>query len=201
MDTAVQLPWRGMASPSERSAQAGTLSEFEATALPVMQDLYRAAVSMLRNATEAEDLVQDVYLNAWKSFHRFEPGTNIRGWMFKILFHRLHHHRRKWFQLRLLKEEENFLAEQLVAEEPISDRLTDDEILRAVGELTPEYRSVLLLADVEEFAYREIAEMLKIPVGTVMSRLNRGRKQMRKLLEGRAASEGIANLRDKAKQP
>jgi RNA polymerase sigma-70 factor (ECF subfamily) len=202
MQAALPLLWKGMESQAGRSArsQSNALSEFEAVAVPILPDLYRAASGMLRNPTEAEDLVQDVFLNAWKSFHRFEPGTNIRGWLFKILFHRLHHYRRKWFQMRLLKEEETYLAEQLTAEEPVPEQLTDREILLAIEELSPEYRAVLLLADVEEFAYREISEMLKVPVGTVMSRLNRARKQMRQKLAARAAEEGIANLRDQERK-
>ena len=173
------------------------LADFEALAVPLLPDLYRAAVSLLRNAAEAEDLVQDTFLHAWKSFHRFELGTNIRAWMFKILFNRAHHTRRKWFRVRLLKEEEEFVVEQLVAEEPIQDHLTDDEILGALDDLAPEYREVILLADVEEFTYREIADMTEVPIGTVMSRLNRARKKLRDSLGERARQEGIRNLRDR----
>lgn len=176
------------------------LSDFEAIAVPLMPDLYRTAASLLRNPTEAEDLVQDTFLHAWKSFHRFELGTNVRAWMFKILFHRVHHTRRKWFRMRLLKEEEEFIAEQLIAEEPIKDHLTDDQILGALDDLAPEYREVLLLADVEEFTYREIADMIEVPIGTVMSRLNRARKKMRDSLGERARQEGIRNLRDRGEQ-
>ncbi|MBM3725995.1 MAG: sigma-70 family RNA polymerase sigma factor [Acidobacteria bacterium] len=174
--------------------------EFEAAAMPHMNDLFRTACGLLGNRTEAEDLIQDVYLNAWRSFHRFEPGTNCRAWMFKILFHRLHHHRRKWYQMRLLREGEEFLEENLPATEPIPEKISDKAILAAIDKLAPEFREVLLLADVEEFAYKEIAAMLDVPVGTVMSRLSRARRQMReRLTEYARDSYGIANVRDEKK--
>ena len=171
--------------------------EFESAALPHLNDIYRTAFSLLRNPTEAEDLAQDVYLNAWKSFDRFQPGTNCRAWLFKILFHRLHHHRRKWFQFKLAKEDEVF-EEKLVAEPPVPDRLTDEEVLAAIERVPREFRAVLLLADVEEFAYKEIAETLEIPMGTVMSRLSRARKLLRVELAHVAAGMGIGKRREMA---
>ena len=86
------------------SGQKIKLEDFEAAAMPHFDDLYRTAVRVIGDRTEAEDLVQETYLQGWKSFHRFEPGTNCRAWLFKILFHVIHHHRRKWFSLNLVKD-------------------------------------------------------------------------------------------------
>ncbi len=172
------------------------LQEFESVALPLLPDLYRTASAMLRNQTEAKDLVQDVYLHAWKSFHRFQAGTNCRGWVFQILFHRLHHHRRKLLRFRLLSENEQFREDNLVAEMEVPERLTDAEVLAALDVLSPEHREVVLMADVEQFSCREVSEMLGIPMGTVMSRLSRARTKLRVTLAGPAAAFGIGQARE-----
>src|SRR5882672_4854266 len=90
--------------------------EFEGAALPHLNDLFRTALRLTRDRAEAEDVVQETYLQAWKSFHRFEPGTNIRAWMYKIMFHVIQHHRRKSYRLVTLKEEEEFVFDQLAYE-------------------------------------------------------------------------------------
>ena len=167
------------------------LQEFETVALPLLPDLYRTASAMLRNDTDAKDLVQDVYLHAWKSFHRFQAGTNCRGWVFQILFHRLHHHRRKLLRFRLLSDNEQYREDNLVAEMPVPERLSDEEVLAALDVLSAEHREVVLLADVEQFSCREVSEMLGIPMGTVMSRLSRARAKLRATLAGPAAALGI----------
>jgi RNA polymerase sigma-70 factor (ECF subfamily) len=167
------------------------LEDFEAAAMPHFDDLYRTAARVIGDRTEAEDLVQETYLQGWKSFHRFEPGTNCRAWLFKILFHVIHHHRRKWFAASFAKDGEELLAEIVTYEPPIPDRLTDEDVLRALDKLPPDFREVILLADVEEFSYREVAETLNIPVGTVMSRLSRGRRLLRLQLADLAKSYGI----------
>ena len=153
--------------------------EFETAALPHLNDLYRAARHTLGNQTAAEDVVQETYLQAWKSFHRFTAGTNCRAWLFKILFHVIHHHRRKNWRLQTLGESEEFLLDTLTYEAPLPERLRDEDVLAALERLPENFRAVILLADVEEFSYKEIAQMLSIPIGTVMSRLNRGRKLLR----------------------
>jgi RNA polymerase sigma-70 factor (ECF subfamily) len=111
--------------------------------------------------------------------------------LFKILFHVIHHHRRKWFNLSLFKEGDDFLEDTLVYEAPIAQDLNDEEVLAAMDKIPQHYREIVLLADVEELAYKEIADALNIPVGTVMSRLSRGRKLLRKELSGFAESYGI----------
>jgi RNA polymerase sigma-70 factor, ECF subfamily len=158
------------------------VNDFETIAMPHMNDLYRTARRTLGSQTEAEDVVQETYLQAWKSFHRFEPGTNIRAWLFKILFHVIQHHRRKAYRLVMLKEEDEFLFEQLTYEPPVPEELRDEDVLAALDKVPEHFRTVILLADVQEFSYKEIQEMLGIPIGTVMSRLSRGRQLLRNYL-------------------
>src|SRR5689334_24861948 len=101
--------------------------EFEAAAMPHLADLYRTATRLLADSTKADDVVQDVFLQAWKSFDRFEVGTNCRAWLYKILFHVVHHHRRKWFNVRMVKESEEILDQVAASPEPIPENLTDAE--------------------------------------------------------------------------
>jgi RNA polymerase sigma-70 factor (ECF subfamily) len=175
-------------------AKSCTVAQFEAEALPHLNDLFRTAVRILGDRNRAEDVAQEVYLQAWKSFDRFEPGTNCRAWLFKILFHCVNHHRRKWFRFPVLKETEEFLEANLVAPSPIPDQLKDEDILAALDRIPAEFRSVVLLVDVEEFAYKEAAEILSVPIGTVMSRLSRGRKLLREQLTEVARSYGIGAM-------
>ena len=153
--------------------------EFETVALPHLHALYRMAARLLGDSTKAEDVVQEAYLQAWKSFARFEPGTNCRAWLFKILVNTIHHHRRSWFNLRRVRESEEILEQTAVRAAPVPERLAQGEILRALDRLPADYRAAVLLSDVEEFSYKEIAGMLDVPKGTVMSRLSRGRKLLR----------------------
>ena len=167
------------------------VNEFEAAALPHLNDLFRTALRVVGNRTEAEDAVQETYLQAWKSFHRFEVGTNCRAWLFKIMFNVIHHHRRKLFKFRLVDDAEETLENTLVYEPPIPQHLTDEDVLAALESIPRQYREAVLLADVEGFSYKEVAETLGVPVGTVMSRLSRGRGLLRQHLAGFAESFGI----------
>ena len=159
--------------------------------MPHLNDLFRTALRMTGERGQAEDVLQEVYLQAWRSFERFEAGTNCRAWLYKILFHCVSHHRRKWFRFPLLKETEEFLEANLAQPVSVGERLTDGDVLKALDEIPPEFRSVVLLVDVEEFAYKEVAGILGIPIGTVMSRLSRGRGLLRKRLVEVARSYGI----------
>lgn len=170
--------------------------EFDAQALPWLDEIYRTAVGLLGNREHAEDLTQDVFLNAWKSFDRFEPGTNIRAWLHKILVHRASHFRRKIYREQPFGNidsdgnNENE-TEDIPTEVSLPDHFSDRHVMEAVTNLPGPFREVLLLADVRDFSYKEIAEMLAVPIGTVMSRLNRGRKQLRASLLGLAREKGI----------
>jgi RNA polymerase sigma-70 factor, ECF subfamily len=168
------------------------VEEFEAVAMPHLADLYRSASFLLQNAPEAEDLVQEVYLEAWKSFHRFQPGTNCRAWLFKILFHRLHHLRRRLIKASKVQAFAHPAdQDKVVAEPPVPREIRDDDILLALAKLPSDFREVVLMADAQEFSYKETAETLKIPLGTVMSRLSRGRKLLRLELTEVARQYGI----------
>ena len=168
------------------------VEDFEAAAMPHFFDLFRTARLLAQDSAEAEDLVQEVYLQAWKSFHRFEMGTNCRAWLFKILFHRLHHFRRRW--VKAAKEEAFESPEEqasVAAETPVPQEIRDRDVLNALEKVPVQFREVVLLADVQDFSYIEIAETMKLPLGTVMSRLSRGRKLLRQELAAIAVSYGI----------
>jgi len=157
-----------------------SIEAFEAEALPHLNDLYRTAVRLVLNRDEAEDLVQETYMQAWKSFDNYETGTNCRAWLYKILFYKIdHHRRRKYTQWKYIKEGDETIRATVAYEPPIDQTLRDEDMLNALDSLPPKYREVVLLADVEEFAYKEISRLLNIPIGTVMSRLNRGRAKLR----------------------
>ena len=155
-----------------------------------MAALYRAACSILHSRSEAEDAVQEAYLQALRSFDRFTPGTNCRAWLFRILFHVISHQRRKWFG-RLIFSEREELEQTAVYHEPVGEQLTDDEVIQAFRKLPQQFAEVVMLADVHEFSYKEIQETLGIPVGTVMSRLSRGRQLLRGHLAGCGVRAGI----------
>src|SRR5689334_20805548 len=189
------LPQTSGAFAMDNSASSAA-DRFEAEAMPHLNDIFRTATRILGERARAEDVAQEVYLQAWKSFHKFEPGTNCRAWLFKILFHCINHHRRKWFRFPLLKETEEFLEAKLTYSPPIPGHITDEEILAALDRIPADFRAAVLLVDVEEFAYKEAAEILSVPIGTVMSRLSRGRKLLREQLVDVAKSMGIAAVRE-----
>lgn len=167
---------------------------FASEAMPHLKDLYRTAVRLVREPSAAEDIVQEVFLQAWKSFESYETGTNCRAWLYQIMFFKISHHRRslamqsKFFQS---DDEEGTLFAHAAASEPVSQSLTDEDIIAAVDDLPAKYRAVVLLADVEEFDYKEVAQILQIPIGTVMSRLSRARTQLRQSLAAVAPQYGI----------
>jgi len=175
----------------DEASAVTTADRFEAEAMPHLNDIFRTATRLMGDRARAEDVAQEVYLQAWKSFHRFEPGTNCRAWLFKILFHCVNHDRRKWFRFPLLKEAEEFLEANLTAPASVPDSLTDEDILAALDRIPSDFRAAVMLVDVEEFSYKEASEILTIPIGTVMSRLSRGRKLLREQLSEVARSYGI----------
>ena len=164
--------------------------QFELEAMPFHRDLYRTALRLMQDSGKASDAIQETYLIAWKSFDRYERGTNCKAWLYQILFNVVRHERRNWFKW-ITGREEDASETILVAPEPISDTLEDRQILRALDRIPRQFREVVLLVDVEEFSYKEASEMLTVPIGTVMSRLNRGRGLLRQELASVAASYGI----------
>jgi RNA polymerase sigma-70 factor (ECF subfamily) len=189
------LPQFPLAALGNQNSDRARLAEFEGAAMPHLDDIFRTALRMSGDRSRAEDAVQETFLQAWKSFDRFEPGTNCRAWLFRILFHSVHHHRRKLFRFPLVKDAEEFLEANLPAPEPVPENLRDEQILSALERIPRDYRAAVLLVDVEEFAYKEAADILRVPVGTVMSRLSRGRKLLRGQLAEVARAYGIGTPR------
>jgi RNA polymerase sigma-70 factor (ECF subfamily) len=165
------------------------LTEFEELALGYSDQLFRVALRLERDYGRAEDLLQETYLHAWKSFHRFESGTNLRAWLYKIMFNRYYSERRQ--ERLLLIPTEETVAETIAFDPPTPPHLTDEEVLMALEKLPREFQLLMVLADIEELAYKEIADVLSIPIGTVMSRLHRGRKLLRMELAGYARQAGF----------
>jgi len=164
--------------------------EFEAVALPHLNDLYRTARRLLDEKAGAEDIVQEVYLQAWKSFHSFERGSNCRAWLFTIMFNTIHHYQRKWPGLQPSEADVAF-EEKVPYTPPVPETITDEDVLTALDRIPTEFRAVVLLADVQEFSYKDVANILNIPIGTVMSRLSRARRILRDELAAVAQSYGI----------
>jgi RNA polymerase sigma-70 factor, ECF subfamily len=175
---------------SQMSPADDRLAVFEAEAMPHWKDLYRMAVRMLQSPERAGDAVQEAYLLAWKSFEKYEVNTNCRAWLFQILFNVVRHERRNWFKWITGKEEDLAMTDQ-PSPPSLPDALTDSAILSALDDLPEQFRAVVLLTDVEEFSYKEASEILNIPIGTVMSRLSRGRALLRTQLEEVARSYGL----------
>ena len=164
-------------------------ASFESEALPFHADLYRLAKWLLRNQAEAEDLVQETFVEALRSFHRFEQGTNCRAWLIKIMYHLLSKRRRESNRLRVVGDVDEQIAETVLP--AASGDLGGEEVLNALKRLPQHYQEVVILSDVEELNYKEIADALSIPIGTVMSRLSRGRSLLRSELGNYARSLGI----------
>ena len=179
-------------------SKAKNSADFDAAAMPFLNEIFGVAARLVGNRAEAEDLVQEVYMQAWKSFHCFELGTNCRAWLFRILFNKHHHHRRNLLRWKRNKTDEVNLDRIPSDDSPVSEHLDDKEILFALAQLPQCYREVVLLADVQDFSYKEIAARLRVPVGTVMSRLSRGRKLLRHELADVAATYGIKETRTNA---
>lgn len=163
---------------------------FENEALPHHVDVYRMAMWLLRNRDEAEDLVQETFVAAMRSFHRFQKGTNCRAWLIKIMYNVLSKRRRSESRLHLVADAESQMAETVAFEPPIAQHITEQEVLDALERLPLQFQEVVILSDVEDMTYKEIAEALSIPTGTVMSRLHRGRRLLRAQLASYASAQG-----------
>jgi len=178
-------------------------AEFTKEAMQYAPQLYSAALRMTRNPADAEDLVQETYLRAYRSYASFEQGTNLRAWLFRILTNQyINSYRARQRRpietdvedvedLYLYHRIGNLGAASRSAEDTLFDMFTDDEVKTALEELPENFRIPVLLADVEGFSYKEIAEMIDVPIGTVMSRLHRGRKAMHKKLYDFAEQRGL----------
>lgn len=174
--------------------------DFEREALPLMQDIYRVAFWLSRDQSEAEDLTQETFTQAYKSFHRYEKGTNCKAWMMTILHHTNIKRLRKKTRIKTIEDPEEQIAATIAFEPSIPQNITDEDVLEALKRVPAQFRNVVLMADVEEFAYKEVAQILEIPIGTVMSRLHRGRKLLRIELAAYARAYGIGRRRPAAEK-
>lgn len=187
----------------ESETDAERTLRFEEQALPMLDQLYSAALRMTRNPADAEDLVQEAYAKAYAAFHQFRPGTNLKAWLYRILTNTyINTYRKKqreplqsdagevedWEIARAASHSASGLRS---AEVEALDRLGDSVVRDALAELSDDFRLAVYLADVEGFAYKEIAEIMGTPIGTVMSRLHRGRAQLRTLLADHARGLGM----------
>ena len=187
----------------ETETDAERQLRFETDALPMLDQLYSAAMRMTRNPSDAEDLVQEAYAKAYGSFHQFRPGTNLKAWLYRILTNTyINSYRKK--QREPLQSDSDGVEDWEIAraashtstglrsaEVEALERLGDSVVRDALASLSDDFRLVVYLADVEGFAYKEIAEIMGTPIGTVMSRLHRGRAQLRTQLADHARELGM----------
>ncbi len=156
-----------------------------------MGDLFRVAMWLVRDRAEAEDLVQETFTQALQSFHGYQPGTNCRAWLVTIMYRARGKRLRTNSRLRLVNDVDERIAETVAFTPPTPPHVTEEEVLSALRRLPPQFQEVVVLSDVEDFAYKEIAETLNVPIGTVMSRLARRRKLLRAELGKYANTLGI----------
>jgi RNA polymerase sigma-70 factor (ECF subfamily) len=164
------------AEPAEAESVWAT---FEAEALPHADRLFRLALWLERDRAQAEDIVRETMMQALQSFHRYRPGTNCRAWLTTILQHVRRNRRRGRGRSRIVEDPDDRIGQSAAFQPPVPQHLTDEEILAALSRIPAPFQEVILLCDVEELTYKEIAEALAIPIGTVMSRLHRGRALLR----------------------
>ena len=191
--------------PSAAREDPELRERFERDVLPLLPSLYGAALRLTRNPADAEDLVQDTYLRAYRGFAGFQEGTNLKAWLYRILTNGfINTYRKKQREPQIVEGpddvDEWYLYDRLggrsveeSAEDEVLDRIPDAEVKAALESLPENFRIPVLLADVEGFSYKEIAEIMGTPIGTVMSRLHRGRKALEKALWDTAKERGLVD--------
>jgi RNA polymerase sigma-70 factor (ECF subfamily) len=192
-------------TPQAATDDRALRERFERDVLPLLPSMYGAALRLTRNPADAEDLLQETYLRAFRGFASFEEGTNLKAWLYRILTNNfINTYRKRQREPQTVEGpddvEEWYLFDRLgarnvegSAEEEVLDRLPDEDVQRALESLPDNFRLPVLLADVEGFSYKEIAEIMDSPIGTVMSRLHRGRKALEKALWETAKERGFVD--------
>lgn len=201
-------PWLGRSTtPASSLCTVAERDDFVRDAMQFAPQLFSTAMRMTHNRSDAEDLVQETYLKAWRAYGSYQEGTNLRAWLFRIMtntfINRYNAAKRRPTETELDEVEELYLYRRLgafdhsrispSAEDQMMELFTDDEVKNALEELPEQFRLPVLLSDVDGFSYKEISEMLEIPIGTVMSRLHRGRKAMQKRLYEFAKERGLVD--------
>jgi RNA polymerase sigma-70 factor, ECF subfamily len=185
----------------------GAREDFTNDAMQYAPQLFATALRMTRNRSDAEDLVQETFLKGWRAFDSYQQGTNLRAWLFRIMtntfINKYNSQQRRPQETELDEVEELFLFRRMgafdqskmsqSAEDQMLELFTDEEVKNAIESLPETFRIPVLLSDVEGFSYKEIAEMIEVPIGTVMSRLHRGRKAMQKMLYEYAKERGLVD--------
>ncbi len=215
------LDWAVMSTPQHGTEPAPEVPEseaeqrerFERDALQYVDQLYSAAMRMARNPSDAEDLVQEAYTKAYSAFHQYKPGTNLKAWLYRILTNTYINLYRKRQREPLRSSTDTVEDWQMAqaaehtptglrsAEAEALDHLPDSDVKEALQSIPEEFRLAVYFTDVEGYSYKEVAEILGIPIGTVMSRLHRGRKQLRELLADYATTRGLGQKQKSTGRP
>jgi len=187
-------------SPIAKKAEPDLQERFETEAMPFLNQLYGAALRLTRNPADAEELVQETFLRAYRAFDQFQSGTNLKAWLYKILTNTfISSYRKKQREPQTVSADANedfnlydrMVESNLTPEAELLDRIPDEEVKAALEGLPEQFRTAVLLADVEGFSYQEIADITGVAIGTVMSRLHRGRKALQRALWEYARSRGL----------